>query len=75
VAELPRVIKRRDLIDRFKELGWDGPMTGTGNPPHFMAKGTAVVKIPNRHNPDEISVKLLGLILKEAGISRNEWIG
>ncbi len=75
MAELPRVIKRRDLIDRFKELGWDGPMTGTGKHPQFMAKGTAVVKIPNRHNPDEISVKLLGLILKEAGISRNEWIG
>ncbi|KUL00704.1 MAG: YcfA family protein, partial [Methanoculleus marisnigri] len=38
----------------------------------FMVKGDLVLTIPNPHRP-EISVDLLVRILRQAGISREEW--
>jgi hypothetical protein len=44
---LPTVTKRRRLIQRFKNLGWEGPIEGPDHP--FMKKGKLKVKIPNRN--------------------------
>lgn len=63
-------MKRRELIRRFRELGWLGPEAGTRH--SFMYKGEHKAWIPNPHEGD-ISVGLLSKILKEAGISREDW--
>jgi hypothetical protein len=39
----------------------------------FMIKGELVLTIPNPHHK-EMSVDLLSRILKQAGISREEWL-
>ena len=62
-------ISRRDLIDYLRQYGFDGPYSGGKH--QFLLKGTLRLTIPNPHQGD-ISVYLLGKILKQAGISRDE---
>jgi hypothetical protein len=63
-------ISRRDLIKSLRELGFDGPSAGRRH--DTMSRGTTVIWIPNRHGGD-ISTALLLRVLKQAGISRDEW--
>jgi hypothetical protein len=39
-----------------------------------MVKGSIQLAVPNPHQGAEIGVNLLKLILKEAGITRDEWL-
>ena len=63
-------ISRRDLIDYLRQGGFDGPYAGGKH--QFLIKGHLRLTIPNPHQAD-ISIDLLGKILKQAGISRDEW--
>ena len=63
-------IKRRDLIQCLRQLGFDGP-TSRGKHQH-MKRGDLTLTIPNVHKGD-ISKELLTKILRQAGISREEW--
>ncbi len=63
-------ISRRDLIRFFHQLGFEGPFSGSRH--QFMRKGALDVHIPNPHAGD-VGPKLLGQILREAGVSREEW--
>ena len=63
-------IKRRDLIFYLKRLGFDGPYAGARH--EFLAKGGLRLRLPNPHQGD-ISTGLITRILREAGISREEW--
>jgi predicted RNA binding protein YcfA (HicA-like mRNA interferase family) len=63
-------IKRRDLITYLKQLGFTGPHPGKRH--EFMKRPDVRLIIPNPHHGD-ISRELLLRILKEAGISREEW--
>jgi predicted RNA binding protein YcfA (HicA-like mRNA interferase family) len=63
-------IKRRDLIRYLRRQGFEGPYVG-GRHQH-MVKGSLRVDIPNPHQGD-ISRGLLLAVLKQAGISRDEW--
>lgn len=69
---MPRNISHRELVGRFKKLGFDGPYSGGRH--LFMVKGELKVRIPNPHGND-ISVSLVNEILKQAGISKKEWDG
>lgn len=60
-----------DLVERLRQLGFDGPYMGGKHP--YMIKGDLVLTIPNPHR-SEISVDLLSRILKQAGITRDEWL-
>jgi len=65
-------ISRRELIKRLASFGFAGPFPGKK---HFhMVKDGVFVMIPNPHHGEKISVKLLLIILKEAGISREDWL-
>ena len=65
-------VSQRDLIARLRELGWTGPKYKSDHP--FMFKeGHPPLKVPNPHRED-VSVDLLKKILKQAGISREEWL-
>jgi predicted RNA binding protein YcfA (HicA-like mRNA interferase family) len=63
-------IKRRDLIRRLHELGFNGPYSGGNH--QFMSRGSLKLRIPNPHQSD-ISLPLLGRILDQAGITEHEW--
>ncbi|HET6498433.1 MAG TPA: type II toxin-antitoxin system HicA family toxin [Coriobacteriia bacterium] len=71
---MPRLtpVSRRQFIARMRELGFSEPV---GGPDHdFMTRGTLKVKVPNPHRGD-VSADLLARILRNAGISRDEWLG
>ncbi len=59
------------MIQRFRQLGFDGPHAGSKHP--FMRKGALTVTIPNKHKGDEVGRTLLKNILEQAGISEGEW--
>ena len=62
----------RTFVKRLQELGFEGPYSGGKHP--FMRKGDLVLTIPNPHK-GTIGVDLLTRILKQARISREEWLG
>jgi hypothetical protein len=81
MGKLPKQTKRRDLIKRFRDLGWSGPHDsvkgrGVGDHPQFMStdEGERVVKMPNPHRED-IGEVLLKKVLAEAGITVEKWLG
>jgi predicted RNA binding protein YcfA (HicA-like mRNA interferase family) len=51
-------------------LGFAGPYAGGKH--EFMQRGDLSLTIPNPHGSD-IGPKLLGQVLRQAGIERNEW--
>ena len=65
-------VSRRELVERFKELGFDGPYSGGKHPQ--MRRGNLTIIIPNSHQGD-ISVGLLRRILQQANVSKEEWLG
>jgi len=69
---MPRVgpIKRRELIRCLRQLGFDGPYTGGRH--EYMRKEGPPLILPNPHQGD-ISTGLLTRILRQAGISREQW--
>jgi predicted RNA binding protein YcfA (HicA-like mRNA interferase family) len=60
-----------NLVRRLKKLGFNGPFQGGKHP--YMIKDDLVLTIPNPHR-GVISVDLLSRIIKQAGITRNEWL-
>ena len=60
------------LIRQLRKLGWEGPKTSKGH--DYMVKGRRKVHIPNRHQRKDVGVPLLREILKQAGVSREEWV-
>ncbi len=67
---MPKPLKRRELIQRLRQLGWNGPEPGRRH--MVMRKGELTVPIPNPQQGD-IDWSLAKRILKEAGISPEEW--
>jgi predicted RNA binding protein YcfA (HicA-like mRNA interferase family) len=63
-------VKREVLIRSLRKYGFDGPYFGGKHP--FMLKGDLALTIPNPHHGD-IGKELLGRILRQAGISREDW--
>mgnify|MGYP001572076862 CR=1 FL=1 len=63
-------ISWRKLVHRLKGFGFEGPFQSAKHP--YMIRGDFTLTIPNPHSED-ISVDLLSKILKQAGISKNEW--
>ena len=64
-------ISRRELVRKFRALGYEGPFSGGKH--QFMKQGEKKIRIPNPHSKTDISVSLLKEILKQAGIRDSEW--
>jgi len=69
---MPRLgpIRRRELVAARRELGFDGAEPGGSY--EDMDRNGRCVRVPNAHEGD-ISHNLLSRILREAGVSRDEW--
>ncbi|MCH7699855.1 MAG: type II toxin-antitoxin system HicA family toxin [Chloroflexi bacterium] len=65
-----RPLSRRELIRRFRKLGFVGPESGAKHA--FMKQGRLKVHIPNPHRRP-ISVPLQKEILRQAGLTQAEW--
>ena len=64
-------ISREKLIKHLRALGFEGPFSGGKH--LFMSRGDIDVRVPNPHEGD-ISADLLVRILKQAGVTRREWL-
>jgi len=64
-------VSRRNLVRKFKNLGFIGPFSGGKH--QFMVRGDLKIRVPNPHGSGEISDSLLREILRQAGISKQEW--
>ena len=62
----------QEFVQRLGELGFEGPYAGGRHPQ--MRRGDLTLIIPNRHEGD-IGVGLLRRLLRQAGISREQWLG
>ncbi|MBI4764888.1 MAG: type II toxin-antitoxin system HicA family toxin [Deltaproteobacteria bacterium] len=63
-------LSRKELIRKFRAFGYTGPYSGGNH--QFMVKGNLKIRIPNPHGQD-IANSLLREILRQAGISMNDW--
>ncbi|MCY3019263.1 MAG: type II toxin-antitoxin system HicA family toxin [Planctomycetota bacterium] len=62
--------KRADLVRALRRAGFAGPIPGGRH--EFMVKGALKLTLPNPHRGD-IGRPLLAEILRQAGLSRDEW--
>jgi len=69
---MPKSISWRKLIQKIRNLGFDGPYGGGRH--LFMKRENRRIIVPNPHKGD-ISSHLLAEILRQAGISKREWEG
>ena len=69
---MPRLspISRHDLIQRSMALGFEGSFTGGRH--QFMVREDRRLILPNPHRED-IGTDVLGRLLRQASISREEW--
>ena len=63
-------ITRKELIHYLRQLGFDGPYSGGKH--QYMSRGNLTLRIPNPHQND-IGKELLIRILRQGGISKEEW--
>ena len=63
----------KELVSRLRMLGFEGPFLSSGPHPYFMRRDDLTVDLPNPHKKD-IGVGLLKKILKQAEVSREEWL-
>jgi predicted RNA binding protein YcfA (HicA-like mRNA interferase family) len=68
---MPHHISRKELIRKFKALGYAGPFSGGKH--QFMIRDEKKIRIPNPHGSGDINISLLKEILKQADISSGEW--
>lgn len=67
---LPKQTPHRELIRKFKALGWEGPLSGGKH--LFMRRGLHKVRVPNPHGSG-IDISLLREILRQAEITHDAW--
>jgi predicted RNA binding protein YcfA (HicA-like mRNA interferase family) len=60
-----------DLVKKLHTFGFDGPFQGGKHP--YMIKSNLVLTIPNQHR-EPITTELLSRIIKQGGITREEWL-
>lgn len=56
----------------LRSLGFEGPYSGGKH--EFMVRGDVTLRVPNPHRGD-VGKELLGRILKQGRIDRDEWEG
>ena len=71
---MPRIIplSRRKMIKKLRRLGFLGPKSATRH--EYMIKGNCKIFIPNPHGNKDIGVPIIKAIIKQLGISRDEFL-
>ena len=71
---MPKIkpISRRELISKLKSLEFEGPFIATKH--QYMIKGKHKIFIPNPHGGKDIGIPLLKKIIKQVGITQDEFL-
>lgn len=64
-------VSHNELVRGLKTFGFEGPLSGGKH--LYMLKGNLRLTIPNPHR-QKIGIDLLMRILRQAGITKEEWI-
>lgn len=64
-------VSRNDLVKKLRMFNFEGPYSGGKH--QYMVKGDIRLTLPNPHK-QVISVDLLTRILRQAEITREEWV-
>jgi predicted RNA binding protein YcfA (HicA-like mRNA interferase family) len=65
-------ISRREFVRRLKQLGFEGPYAGGNHELMLRVASGRRLTLPNPHR-NLISVDLLARVLRQAGVTREEW--
>lgn len=60
-----------DIRRRFRDLGFE---ITAGRRHDFAVLGAKKIRLPNEHGSD-VSADLISRMIRDAGISRDDWIG
>lgn len=67
-------VSRRELIKRLHKLGFRGPVSASKHSYMQRDRDKLKLRIPNPHSAGaDIGSPILDRILKQAGISKEEW--
>jgi len=66
-----RPVSHNELIRRLRAFGFEGPLSGGKH--LYMLRGNLRLTIPNPHK-QKVGVDLLIRILRQAGITKEEWM-
>lgn len=66
-------LKADQVIRKLRKLGYEGPIAGGRHSRMIHSKRGTIIPIP-MHGGKDISVGLLRAILREAGVSPEEWL-
>ena len=61
----------KEFVKKLRKIGFEGPYQEGKHP--YMIKSDLVLTIPNPHKKD-IGINLLARILKQADISKDDWL-
>lgn len=64
-------VSQKKFIAKLRLLGFTGPYQEGKHP--YLIRGSVTLTIPNVHDGD-ISVDLLVRLLRQAGVSRSDWL-
>ena len=65
-------ISRKELISKLKAFGFEGPFRATKH--QYMIKRKQKIFIPNPHRGKDIGTPLLKKIIRQIGITSDEFI-
>ena len=71
---MPKInsISRKKLISKLKALGFEGPFIATKH--QYMIKEKHKIFIPNPHGGKDIGLPILKKIIRQIGITQDEFI-
>jgi predicted RNA binding protein YcfA (HicA-like mRNA interferase family) len=72
---MPRLspLKSADVIRKLRRLGYDGPIPGGRHMRMVNMKTGKIIPVPV-HGSKDVSVGLIRAIIKETGITPEEWL-
>lgn len=72
---MPRLtpLKSREVIEKLRSLGYEGPFAGGRHSRMVHPQSGKIVPIPI-HGSKDISIGLIRIIIRELGITPEEWL-
>ena len=66
-------LRPREVVEKLRALGFDGPYPGGRHSRMVHLESGRIIPIP-MHGAKDVSVGLLRVIIREAGVTVEEWL-
>ena len=72
---MPRLtpLRSREVIDKLRALGYEGPIAGGRHSRMVQPRSAKIIPVPV-HGGKDVSVGLIRAIIRELGITPEEWL-